>query len=141
MNVYADTSFFVSLYLPDRHSSEAQRRLTEQPRIWLTPLHRAEWTHAIAQHVFQRKMSAREAQRVYRDFEKDRTNSVWAEIDLPDAAFELCIELARRHVSRLGARTLDTLHVAAALELGADHFWTFDERQAKLAKAGGLELT
>lgn len=87
------------------------------------------------------KMSARVAQRAYRDFEKDRTNSVWAEIDLPDAAFELCIELARRHVSRLGARTLDTLHVAAALELGADHFWTFDERQAKLAKAGGLELT
>ena len=141
MNVYADTSFFVSLYLPDRHSSEAQGRLTEQPRLWLTPLHRAEWTHAIAQHVFLGKMSAREAQRVYRDFEKDRTNSLWAEIDLPDAAFELCIELVRRHVSRLGARTLDTLHVAAALELGAEHFWTFDERQAKLAKAGGLELT
>ena len=156
MNVYADTSFFVSLYLPDRHSSEAQGRLTEQPRLWLTPLHRAEWTHAIAQHVFLGKMSAREAQRVYRDFEKDRTNSLWAEIDLPDAAFELLRELPARQshgpillslkivpylvVSKRGS-TPDTLHVAAALELGAEHFWTFDERQAKLAKAGGLELT
>lgn len=141
MNIYADTSFFVSLYLPDRHSPEAQRRLTEQPRIWLTPLHRAEWTHAMGQHVFHGKMSAREAQRVYRDFESDRANSVWAEVELPDAAFELCIELARRHVARLGARTLDTLHVAAALELGAEHFWTFDERQAKLAETVGLKLT
>ncbi len=141
MNIYADTSFFVSLYLPDRHSPEAQRRVSEQPRIWLTPLHRAEWTHAIGQHVFQRKISAREAQRVYRDFESDRSNSVWAEVELPDAAFELCIELARRHVARLGARTLDTLHVAAALELGAEHFWTFDEGQAKLAETVGLRLT
>jgi predicted nucleic acid-binding protein len=86
-------------------------------------------------------MSAREAQRVYRDFENDRRNSVWAEVDLPDAAFELCIELARRHAARLGARTLDSLHVAAGLELGAEHFWTFDERQAKLAEAVGLKLT
>jgi predicted nucleic acid-binding protein len=86
-------------------------------------------------------MSAREAQRVYRDFENDRTNSVWAEIDLPEAPFELCIELARRHVARLGARTLDTLHVAGALELGAERFWTFDEQQAKLAETVGLKLT
>ncbi len=107
----------------------------------MTPLHRAEWAHAIAQHVFQWKMSDREAQRVYRDFESDRANGVWAEVALPEAAFELCIELARRHVARLGARTLDTLHVAAALELGSEHFWTFDERQAKLARAMALKIT
>jgi predicted nucleic acid-binding protein len=36
-------------------------------------------------------------------------------------------------------RTLDSLHVASALELKADRFWTFDERQAKLAKVVGLK--
>jgi predicted nucleic acid-binding protein len=34
-------------------------------------------------------------------------------------------------------RTLDTLQVAGALELKAERFWTFDGRQAKLAKAQG----
>jgi hypothetical protein len=34
--------------------------------------------------------------------------------------------------------TVDTLHVAAALELRADGFWTFDEGQAGMAKAAGL---
>jgi predicted nucleic acid-binding protein len=36
--------------------------------------------------------------------------------------------------------TLDTLHVAAALELKAQRFWKFDERQGKFAKAVGLKL-
>ena len=57
----------------------------------------------------------------------------------PEMAFELCIQLAQRHGARLGTRTLDTLHVAAALELRAKRFWTFDMRQAKLAEAEGLK--
>ncbi len=137
--IYADTSFFVSLYLPDSHTDEALRRTGQHPKIWLTPLHRAEWAHAVAQHVFQGKISAREAQQVHKDFKSDRAAGLWAEADLPEMAFELCIQLAQRHGARLGTRTLDTLHVAAALELRAKQFWTFDMRQAKLAEAEGLK--
>jgi predicted nucleic acid-binding protein len=50
------------------------------------------------------------------------------------------VALARKHTALLGTRTLDTLHVAAALELKSERFLTFDERQAKLAKAIGLKL-
>ncbi len=60
---------------------------------------------------------------------------------MPPAIFETAIDLARRHAARIGARTLDTLHVASALELKAKHFWTFDQRQAKLAKAAGLKVS
>jgi predicted nucleic acid-binding protein len=31
--------------------------------------------------------------------------------------------------------------VACALELKAQRFWTFDQRQAKVAKAAGLKLS
>lgn len=138
MIIYADTSFFVSLYLPDRHSSEAQRRIAQHGALWLTPLHRAEWAHAVAQNVFRRKVSAREAQQVYRNFERDRRTGLWIEMDIPEAAFETCITLAHRHVARLGTRTLDSLHVAIAVELKADTFWSFDDRQTALAEAEGL---
>ncbi len=138
MTVYADTSVFVSLYLPDAHSKEARQQMEQHPRVWLTPLHRVEWTHAIGQHVFQHKITSREAQAVYREFERDREAGVWMETGLPEQAFEACIGLARNRVARLGVRTLDTLHVAIALELQAEHFWTFDRRQAKLAEAEGL---
>jgi predicted nucleic acid-binding protein len=140
LSIYADTSFFVSLYLTDRHTREAERRMVSKPLLWLSPLHRAEWVHAIEQHIFQRQMSPREAQRVHAAFERDRMAGLWAEVALPDAAFDLCAQLARRHVARLGTRTLDTLHVACALELQAKQFWTFDHRQARLARAEGLNL-
>lgn len=141
MTVYADTSFLVSLYVPDRHSAEAQRRLQSRPLVWFTPLHRAEWTHAVYQHVFQRKIAAAEAQRVLRDMEDDLARGLWVRTDLPETAFDNCAELARRHGGRLGVRTLDSLHVASALQLKAERFWTFDERQAKLAHLEGLKTT
>jgi hypothetical protein len=34
---------------------------------------------------------------------------------------------------------LESLHVACALELRAERFWAFDERQARLAEAAGLD--
>lgn len=85
-------------------------------------------------------MSATAARRVYQDFERDERNGAWVGTPLPEDIFEKASDLARIHVAQTGTRTLDTLHVAAALELKAGRFWTFDDRQAKLAKAVGLKL-
>lgn len=139
MNIYADTSFLVSLYVPDRHSAEAERRMASHPSVWLTPLHVAEWTHAIEQQVFQKASSRNEADLAHERFQQHRDDGVWVEVALPDSAFDLCARLARHHGARLGLRTLDSLHVASALELKAERFWTFDERQRKLARAVRLK--
>jgi predicted nucleic acid-binding protein len=138
LTIYADTSFFVSLYLTDRHTAEAERWLRSRPSLWMTSLHVAEWTHAIEQHVFCKAISRSEADRLLQRFQEHRAQNLWREAPLPDRAFEVCAELAHRHAARLGVRTLDTLHVASALELKAEHFWTFDDRQAKLAASVGL---
>lgn len=140
LTVYADTSFFVSLYLSDRHTAEAERRLTLRPALWMTPLHVAEWTHAVEQHVFRKAISRTEADHLRQRFEEHRARGLWKETALPDRAFDVCTQLAQRHAARLGVRTLDTLHVATALELKAERFWTFDQRQEKLAQAAGLKI-
>lgn len=139
MSIYVDTCFFVSLYLTDQHSAEVERRLRSRPSLWMTPLHVAEWTHAIEQHVFREAISRNEADRLLERFQEHRAQNLWREAPLPDRAFEVCAQLAHRHAARLGVRTLDTLHVASALELKAEQFWTFDARQAKLALAAGLK--
>jgi len=141
LSIYADTSFFVSLYLPDRHSAEAEPRMASKPRIWFAPLHRAEWMHAVAQHVFRKEITALEARRAQAELARDLGSGLWLTVNFPESVWDTCAELARRHGPRLGMRTLDSLHVAAALQLKAQAFWTFDERQAKLAAAVGLQIS
>jgi predicted nucleic acid-binding protein len=137
--IYADTSFFVSLYVEDIHSVTADQLLNSGSPLF-TPLHFAEWTHAIGQQVFRGQMSASEAGTVQAQLDKDRAVGLWKEAGMPSEAFQLCAELAHRHGPRIGIRTLDSLHVASALFLKAERFWTFDERQAKLARAEGFKL-
>ncbi len=141
MSVYVDSSFVVSLYLTDVHSPEARRRVQDAPPLILTPLHRAEWTHALGQHQFRGTVTAENAQRAHAQLISDEAANIWRAAPLPENAFELCADLARRYAPKLGMRTLDTLHVACALELKADRFWTFDDRQAKLAKAQGIKTS
>jgi len=85
-------------------------------------------------------MSASTIQNLYEQFERDRRRNLWMDGPFPEGTFARATEIARAYVARTGTRTLDTLHVAAALELKAERFWTFDDRQAKLAKAVGLKL-
>jgi predicted nucleic acid-binding protein len=109
-------------------------------RVWFTPFHLAESFHAIARQVFQGTISPDQAEGAYDDLNRDLTARLWLETTVPEQAFTISADLARRYGPRLGIRTLDSLHVACALELKAERFWTFDERQAKLAKANGLKV-
>jgi predicted nucleic acid-binding protein len=113
--------------------------MRSNPRVFFTPFHLAECFHAIAQQVFQRRISIDQAESAYRDLENDLSEAVWFEVPLPESAFVVSTDLARSQGPKIGMRTLDTLHVACALELKAERFWTFDERQKKLAKAQGLK--
>ncbi len=141
MSSYADSSLLVSLYIPNQHSRTASRLVERHGRIWITPLHRAEWEHAIARGLFRGEISENEAKKLYAAFELDCESRVWVEVAFPEMAFDRCIQLAKQYGTRIGMATLDTLHVALALELGAERFWTFDERQAKLARAAGLKTS
>jgi len=97
--------------------------------------------HSIAQQVRLRKVSPAQAQEVLANFQRDRESRVWVEVNLPERSFDRCIQLVQQYSVRVPMSTLDSLHVACALELGAERFWTFDERQRKLARAVGLKTS
>jgi predicted nucleic acid-binding protein len=136
--VYPDSSFLMSAYQIDVHTPKVLRRLTSQPSLLVTQFHRAEIANAIFQQVFRGTLAAGAARRAFDNFDQDCAAGIWMLADHPQTVFEVCADLAVQRVGTLGVRTLDTLHVAAALELKADRFWTFDERQARLAEAEGL---
>lgn len=123
------------------HSSIADKLLISSRGALCTPLHRVEFAHSIEQNVFRGQISSKAANQVYAEFERDCNSGIWREVDQPELMFVVATDLARTHIAKLGTRTLDTLHVASALELKAERFWTFDDRQKKLAKAVGLKIS
>lgn len=141
MSVYADTSVFIALYLPDRHANGVAKLLAEfRPRFFFTPLHRAELSHAVYDHVSQKKISADEARQVISHFERDCANGRWREVSMPDSAMTNSMTLAKKHGAKTGASSADSLHVASALELRSGNFWTLEPRCAALAAAAGLTV-
>jgi predicted nucleic acid-binding protein len=141
LSVYADSSFLVSPYVQDAHKAEFLRRIAKRPAIWLTPFQKAEVASALSLHVFYQKLTPDAARRAWQEFQEDISAGVWVRTELPPGAWDSCIDLSRRFSPTLGARTVDSLHVACALALKSRKFWTFDERQAKLAMAVGLDTS
>jgi predicted nucleic acid-binding protein len=141
LSVYADSSFLLSTCTLDVHTAEASRRLSARPVIWITHFNRVEVANAISRFVHRGRMPAKAARAAWSNFQQDVTLGLWISKDIPENVWEVCIDLAWRHGQTLGVRTLDSLHVACAVELGAKKFWTFDERQARLAEAVGLDTT
>lgn len=141
MTVYTDTSFLTAVYLRDVHSREAYSRMAVHPNLPISPFGRAEFANAIYRQVFLRRVSEIDARRAWENFEFDCHSGPLQTAAFPETAWNVIVDLARRFVPTLGVCTLDALHVACALELRADKFWTFDERQAKLAEAVGLDTS
>lgn len=75
------------------------------------------------------------------DFANDIAAGVFAETaSVWSAVLTRAESLAAAHASSSLCRSLDTLHVALALELGATEFCTVDLRQAVIAKAAKLTV-
>lgn len=141
MTIFADSSFLVSIYIEDVHSAEADRRMASEEPVYVTPLNRAEIAHAVHQAVFRGRLTLFEAQCAWENFVQDCSKRVWVQAELPTRTWETAIAMARQHGPTLDIRTLDSIHVTCALELKAARFWTFDDRQMRLAKAVGLDTS
>ena len=143
MNIYPDTSFLVALYVPDANSAEAVRRMQEQTgaTFLLSDLAELELTNALQQRLFRKELKTAEIQAAQRAFREDLEQGVWQRQSAEaGVVYERALRLAAKWTATLGTRTLDILHVAIALELGAVFFYTFDKRQARLARAERLKI-
>jgi predicted nucleic acid-binding protein len=151
MRPYADTNFLCRLYLPLAESGEAARRIADakaaaSPPLPVTWLHRLEAINAFQLFVFtgntrgQTRVTPEQAAAAQATFRADLVQPTFlqsAQLTSPDleAQFE---ELALRHTAKHGFRTYDLLHVASALLLRCDAFWSFDRKASKLAALEGL---
>ncbi len=141
MKIYADSSFLVSLYSADSNWAAASSTMeASSGECFVTTLGEIEVINAFGLRVFRKEVSAVQAQESVTDFEKDLRDGSLQLRELSDSIFERARQLSRQTTAKLGTRTADLLHVAAALELGADYFYSFERQQRKLAQSVRLKL-
>ena len=141
MNIYFDTSFLISLYSLDINSGAAAHAMQGPTGSrFVSTLGELEVVNALGLRVFRKQVSPTHAESSLGDFEQDLQNGIFQLRPLSDLVFERARQLSRQTTARFGTRTADILHVAAALELGAEFLYSFDKQQRKLAKAVQLKV-
>ena len=142
MVAFADTGFLASLYLEESTSKAADAALgTKRVPLPLTPLAALELRNAFNRAVQRQRITAAQRDALWQDVEADIASGFL--ILTPVAADELhhkARQLSDRYTPTLGTRSLDLLHVAAALVLQAKVFFSFDDRQRKAAASEGLKV-
>jgi len=142
VSLYYDTGLLLKLYTNER-DSEAVRGFVVRHReaLAFTPLHHSECVSALRLKCFRGEAGEEEVAGALRDIESDVAAGVLRMVPVDwDAAWLRCRILSDAHAALTGCRTLDSLHVACALLLGADQLVTADARQATLARKAGLKV-
>jgi predicted nucleic acid-binding protein len=138
--IYLDTSLLVSLYCLDSNSVAAANSLqAAEDQLLVTNLCRLEAVNALQLRVFRKEITNRQSEISLSNFSQDLQRGVFQLRMLPEPAFERASQLSRQLTPKFGTRTADILHVAAALELGATGFFSFDLQQRKMAETVGLK--
>jgi predicted nucleic acid-binding protein len=153
MRVYADTNFLVQLYVPAPESDKVQSvlagaRIEGLAQLLMTWLLYVETINAFEQYVFISRTlgtlritseQASIAQHAFKQHVQAAEFLISSDVPIRDIA-QHCEELSRRHTARYGTRIYDLVHVASALLLNCEYFWSFDQRVRKLARLEGLKL-
>ena len=142
MTSCVDASFLFSLYVLDANSARASAKMKRADLpLLLTEVGKIEILNAVGLRLFRKELRPAEAMKVQGLFREDIEQGVVQIVPLPAAAYQQAERIARTHTPLLGTRTLDVLHVAGALVLKADAFYTLDKKQARLAAALGLRVS
>ena len=146
MMVFPDTSFLCALYVPQSSSARAIAFMSQQPTaLEVSSLLLYEFRQSVQFQVFRHSNDRTRgyplpvARAALAALQSDVNSGVLhlAAVDWADV-HQRAEHLSLQHTPKAGHRTMDILHVAAALHLGATWFLTFDANQKKLAEAEGL---
>jgi predicted nucleic acid-binding protein len=139
---YADTGFLFSLYLPETTTPAASAAFRSvKPPVPVTPLGFLELRVALHLSVFRGQIDETQRRAVWQLIEQDFQEGLFVLTPVASSAlYEQAAKLAEKYSTTVGTRTLDLLHVAAALTLGAKQMFTFDARQRRTAHGEGLKV-
>jgi len=141
LKVYVDPSVIVSLYSADANSVASARLIqSAAAELLITAFGELEVINAMGLRVFRKEASRNQTESALAAFRADLQNGVFQNRALTDSMVERAGHISTQTAAKLGTRTADLLHVAAAIELGVDCLYSFDEKQRKLARSLHLNV-
>ncbi|MGB8356945.1 MAG: type II toxin-antitoxin system VapC family toxin [Chthoniobacteraceae bacterium] len=141
MSTYFDTGVLLKSYVTEKNSANADALILQAMLpIPFTHFHDIEMRTALRLKHGRGEITAAELKGALRDLQVDISEGRLAKpaCDLPDV-FRAAEELSSKYAAVTLARSMDILHVAAAVVIGAKTSVTFDTRQAALATKAGLK--
>ena len=129
MTLYVDTSALLKRYIDEPDSSLAESYLTAD-EDWITARH----TVVEVRRNLARLLSGDELATARAQFQRD-----WDRMDIVELDETTCAAAATV-AEMTGARSLDSLHIAAAQRVGSIRLLTFDIRQGQAARDLGLDV-
>jgi predicted nucleic acid-binding protein len=141
LKICFDASFLFSLYAVDAHTESAVAAMARVPSVRIvTHLTELELRNSLQLRVFRGELNAAATRSAFADWQTDLANGLFELRELPENWIQRSHAIAKQFTPRLGTRTLDLIHVAAALELEADALYSFDDRQRHLARELKLKV-
>ena len=140
---YCDSSFLCALYLPGDAYEPAARPIAANftESIPYPPLSELELQNSIYRGVAARLFTGQTCTKVLRQIRQDKARGFLKPCRLVfDDHFHEALVLTERFTAIHSCRTLDVLHVSAAILLQASNLASFDIRQRKIAAELDLEL-
>jgi predicted nucleic acid-binding protein len=139
---YIDSSLFVKSFVFEQDSPAAIEMIEAVGEPFLfSHLHEIEIPNAIRLKRFRGEITRAQETLAIRAFEADVHSGRFSRpaYDI-GTVFGRAEHLSGRHSGDIGTRSLDLLHVAAALEAGCTVFASYDQRQRKCAALSGLKV-
>ena len=142
MVAFADTGFIASLYLEETTSKAADAALDgRREPLPVTPLVALEVRNAFNRAVQRGRITMAQRDALWQDVEADIASGFLVPTPVTSGPLhDKARQLSDRHTPTLGTRSLDLLHVAAALILESKIFFSFDDRQRRVAASEGLKV-
>ena len=139
--LYLDTSALLKLYVRETGSEQVHERVISQDfplPIW--EIQECELINAMWLKVFCKELTTDQAQSQIDLFDNRKKRGFYYFPNINRGDLMVTYRQLSRETPRLGCRSLDIMHVACAIQLQADVFITFDERQRNLASFAGLQV-
>jgi len=138
---YADSGFVVSLFLTSEGTSAQARKEVKRASkpILLSPLSLLEIRNALNFGINRGEISSSQRDAVLTEIDAQIDTGFFRLVEASQSSiYAKARELSNKHTPEFATRSLDLMHLAAALLSDARNFLTFDRRQSKAAVAEGL---